>query len=41
VVTYTAGGGALVQPNQSTSIASGVAIVTLADLSFTGVTIDS
>jgi len=37
--TYTAGGGALVQPNPSTSIASGVAIVDFNDLSFTGATI--
>ena len=36
---YTAGGGALVKPNPSTSVASGVAIVDFADLSFTGVTI--
>ena len=34
---YTAGGGALV--NGGTSIASGVAIVTFADRSFTGVTL--
>ena len=37
--TYTAGGGTLVKPNPSTSVASGVAIVDFADLSFTGVTI--
>ena len=37
--TYTSGGGALVQPNPSTSIASGVAIVDFNDLSFTGATI--
>ena len=36
---YTAGGGTLVKPNPSTSVASGVAIVDFADLSFTGVTI--
>ena len=36
---YTAGGGALVKPNPSTSVASGVAIVTFNNLSFTGVTI--
>jgi hypothetical protein len=36
---YTAGGGALVKPNPSTSVASGVAIVDFANLSFTGVTI--
>jgi len=36
---YTAGGGTLVKPNPSTSVASGVAIVTFSDLSFTGVTI--
>jgi hypothetical protein len=36
---YSAGGGALVKPNPSTSVASGVAIVDFADLSFTGVTI--
>jgi len=36
---YVAGGGTLVKPNPSTSVASGVAIVTFADLSFTGVTI--
>jgi hypothetical protein len=34
---YTAGGGALV--NNGTSVASGVAIVDFADLSFTGVTL--
>jgi hypothetical protein len=37
--TYASGGGALVQPNPSTSIASGVAIVTFNNLSFTGATI--
>ena len=37
--SYSAGGGALVQPNPSTSVASGVAIVDFADLSFTGVTL--
>ena len=37
--TYASGGGALVQPNPSTSIASGVAIVTFGNLSFTGATI--
>jgi|TARA_R110002050_G_scaffold117762_1_gene234633 hypothetical protein len=37
--TYTSGGGALVQPNPSTSVASGVAIVDFNDLSFTGATI--
>jgi hypothetical protein len=36
---YTAGGGALVKPNPSTSVASGVAIVDFSDLSFTGVTL--
>jgi hypothetical protein len=36
---YSAGGGTLVKPNPSTSVASGVAIVTFSDLSFTGVTI--
>ena len=36
---YAQGGGALVKPNPSTSVASGVAIVDFADLSFTGVTI--
>jgi hypothetical protein len=36
---YTAGGGELVKPNPSTSISSGVAIVTFSDLSFTGVTL--
>jgi len=36
---YTAGGGALVKPNPSTSVASGVAIVNFNNLSFTGVTI--
>jgi hypothetical protein len=36
---YTTGGGELVKPNPSTSVASGVAIVTFADLSFTGVTV--
>jgi hypothetical protein len=39
--TYTSGGGALVQPNPSTSIASGVAIVDFNDLSFTGATINA
>ena len=37
--TYAAGGGALVQPNPSTSVASGVAIVDFNDLSFTSATI--
>jgi hypothetical protein len=37
--TYTSGGGALVQPNPSTSIASGVAIVTFDNLSFTSASI--
>ena len=37
--TYASGGGALVQPNPSTSIASGVAIVTFGNLSFTCATI--
>ena len=37
--TYSAGGGALVQPNPSTSVASGVAIVDFNNLSFTGATI--
>ena len=37
--TYTSGGGALVQPNPSTSVASGVAIVDFNHLSFTGATI--
>ena len=37
--TYTSGGGALVQPNPSTSIASGVAIVTFGNLSFTSASI--
>jgi len=37
--TYTSGGGALVQPNPSTSVASGVAIVDFNDLSFTSATI--
>jgi hypothetical protein len=37
--TYTSGGGALVQPNPSTSVASGVAIVDFNDISFTGATI--
>ena len=37
--SYTSGGGALVQPNPSTSVASGVAIVDFNDLSFTGATI--
>tara|TARA_E500000318_G_C3525582_1_gene198252 strand:- start:596 stop:1054 length:459 start_codon:yes stop_codon:yes gene_type:complete len=36
---YTAGGGTLVKPNPSTSVASGVAIVDFNDLSFTGVSI--
>ena len=36
---YVAGGGSLVKPNPSTSVASGVAIVDFNDLSFTGVTI--
>jgi hypothetical protein len=36
---YSTGGGVLVKPNPSTSVASGVAIVTFANLSFTGVTI--
>ena len=36
---YVAGGGSLVKPNPSTSVASGVAIVTFSDLSFTGVTL--
>ena len=36
---YAAGGGELVKPNPSTSVASGVAIVDFNDLSFTGVTI--
>ena len=36
---YAAGGGTLVKPNPSTSVASGVAIVDFNDLSFTGVTI--
>ena len=36
---YVSGGGALVKPNPSTSVASGVAIVTFSDLSFTGVTL--
>ena len=36
---YASGGGTLVKPNPSTSVASGVAIVDFADLSFTGVTI--
>jgi hypothetical protein len=36
---YVSGGGVLVKPNPSTSVASGVAIVTFANLSFTGVTI--
>ena len=36
---YTAGGGTLVKPNPSTSVASGVAIATFNNLSFTGVTI--
>jgi hypothetical protein len=37
--SYASGGGALVQPNPSTSVASGVAIVDFNDLSFTGATI--
>jgi hypothetical protein len=37
--TYASGGGALVQPNPSTSIASGVAIVDFNDLSFTSASI--
>ena len=36
---YAAGGGTLVKPNPSTSVASGVAIVDFNDLSFTGVSI--
>jgi hypothetical protein len=36
---YSIGGGDLVKPNPSTSVASGVAIVDFADLSFTGVTL--
>ena len=36
---YAAGGGKLVKPNPSTSVASGVAIVDFSDLSFTGVTL--
>ena len=36
---YASGGGTLVKPNPSTSVASGVAIVDFADLSFTGVSI--
>jgi hypothetical protein len=36
---YTAGGGVLVKPNPSTSVASGVAIVDFNELSFTGVTL--
>ena len=36
---YSTGGGVLVKPNPSTSVASGVAIVTFTNLSFTGVTI--
>ena len=36
---YSAGGGALVKPNPSTSVASGVAIVDFSELSFTGVTL--
>ena len=39
--TYTSGGGAFVQPNPSTSVASGVAIATFNDLSFTGATINA
>ena len=37
--TYASGGGALVQPNPSTSVASGVAIVTFDNLSFTSASI--
>ena len=37
--TYASGGGALVQPNPSTSIASGVAIVTFDNVSFTSASI--
>jgi hypothetical protein len=36
---YTAGGGALIQPNPSTSLSASTAIVTFNNLSFTGVTI--
>jgi hypothetical protein len=36
---YSAGGGALVQPNPSTSLSGSTAICTFNDLSFTGVTI--
>ena len=36
---YAAGGGTLVKPDPSTSVASGVAIVDFSDLSFTGVTL--
>jgi len=36
---YAQGGGKLIKPNPSTSVASGVAIVTFSDLSFTGVTL--
>jgi len=36
---YSAGGGTLVKPDPSTSVASGVAIVDFDDLSFTGVTL--
>ena len=39
--SYTSGGGALVQPNPSTSVASGVAIATFNDLSFTSATINA
>jgi len=39
--SYTSGGGALVQPNPSTSVASGVAIVDFNDLSFTAATINA
>jgi len=39
--TYTSGGGALVQPDPSTSVASGVAIVDFNDLSFTAATINA
>ena len=39
--SYSAGGGALVQPNPSTSVASGVAIVDFNDVSFTAATINA
>ena len=39
--TYASGGGALVQPNPSTSVASGVAIVDFNNLSFTNATINA